>query len=116
MQSRQVYAYCNLFVLHGATVNQLDFQAPGMLLRYWTPPIHFLAPRSSISLVTTCCRAHSTDNLHINRWAPDVLVVGAGAAGLTAAYFAAENGARVLVLERGKESGRKILMSGGTRW
>ncbi|CAG9465632.1 unnamed protein product [Pedinophyceae sp. YPF-701] len=44
-----------------------------------------------------------------------VVVVGGGAAGLCAAHFAAEEGARVLVLERMKQCGTKILMSGGTR-
>ncbi|KAK9816666.1 hypothetical protein WJX72_003465 [[Myrmecia] bisecta] len=37
------------------------------------------------------------------------------ALGLTAAYFAAEQGAQVSVLERMSEAGRKILISGGTR-
>jgi len=41
--------------------------------------------------------------------------VGAGAAGLTAAIFAAQSGANVLVLERTDKAGKKILMSGGTR-
>lgn len=45
----------------------------------------------------------------------DILVVGAGAAGLTAAIFAAGAGARVLILERTNKAGKKILMSGGTR-
>lgn len=41
--------------------------------------------------------------------------MGAGAAGLTAAIFAAQSGANVLVLERTDKAGKKILMSGGTR-
>lgn len=45
----------------------------------------------------------------------DVLILGAGAAGLTAAIFAAEQGGRVIVLEKTPMAGRKILMSGGTR-
>lgn len=45
----------------------------------------------------------------------DVIVIGAGAAGLTAAIFAAEKGANVIVLERTDKPGKKILMSGGTR-
>jgi predicted Rossmann fold flavoprotein len=45
----------------------------------------------------------------------DVAVLGGGAAGLTAAYFAAKAGARVTVYERNKETGKKILMSGGAR-
>ena len=42
-------------------------------------------------------------------------VVGAGAAGLTAAIFAARAGARVVLLERTADGGRKILASGGGR-
>lgn len=45
----------------------------------------------------------------------DVVVVGAGAAGLLAAGFAADAGARVLLLERTRDGGRKILISGGGR-
>src|SRR3954463_1773136 len=45
----------------------------------------------------------------------DVIVVGAGAAGIMAAIHAAERGARVLVLEKNRKPGVKILMSGGTR-
>src|SRR3954447_7679462 len=46
---------------------------------------------------------------------PDVVVVGAGAAGLMAAISAAEHGAYVLLLEKNRKPGVKILMSGGTR-
>src|SRR5438093_8004535 len=45
----------------------------------------------------------------------DVAVIGAGAAGLMAAISAAEHGARVLLLEKNRKPGVKILMSGGTR-
>src|SRR5271165_7116587 len=45
----------------------------------------------------------------------DVVVVGAGAAGLLAAARAAELGRRVLLLEKNGRPGVKILMSGGTR-
>lgn len=45
----------------------------------------------------------------------DVVVVGAGAAGLAAAHFAAVSGARVRVLEKMDEAGKKICISGGTR-
>jgi len=44
----------------------------------------------------------------------DAIVIGAGAAGLMAAIHAAERGRRVLLLEKGKKPGVKILMSGGT--
>jgi predicted Rossmann fold flavoprotein len=45
----------------------------------------------------------------------DVVVVGAGAAGQMAAIHAAERGRRVLLLEKNRKPGVKILMSGGTR-
>src|SRR6516225_7990195 len=45
----------------------------------------------------------------------DIVVAGAGAAGLLAAIAAAEAGARTLLLEKNKRPGVKILMSGGTR-
>jgi hypothetical protein len=45
----------------------------------------------------------------------DVIVVGAGAAGLLAAAHAAERGRRTLLLEKNRKCGVKILMSGGTR-
>ena len=47
--------------------------------------------------------------------APSVAVVGAGAAGLVAAGFAAASGAHVTLIERTKDGGRKILISGGGR-
>lgn len=45
----------------------------------------------------------------------EIIVIGGGAAGLTAGIFAAETSASVTVLERARQPGRKILMSGGTR-
>src|SRR5262245_51213277 len=45
----------------------------------------------------------------------DVVVIGAGAAGLLAAARAAELGRRTLLLEKNRKPGVKILMSGGTR-
>ncbi len=45
----------------------------------------------------------------------DVIVIGAGAAGLFCAATAGQQGKRVLVLEKGDEPGRKILISGGGR-
>src|SRR5256885_7486958 len=46
---------------------------------------------------------------------PDVVVVGAGAAGLMASIFAARSGARVVLLDGAKKIGAKILISGGGR-
>lgn len=45
----------------------------------------------------------------------DVIIIGAGAAGLFCAGRAVARGLRVLVLEHGSEPGRKILISGGGR-
>jgi len=45
----------------------------------------------------------------------DLIIVGAGAAGLWAAATAAKLGARVLLLEKTGRSGTKVLASGGTR-
>src|SRR5262245_42471838 len=45
----------------------------------------------------------------------DVIVIGAGAAGLMASVRAAERGRRTLLLEKNKKPGVKIRMSGGTR-
>jgi predicted Rossmann fold flavoprotein len=43
------------------------------------------------------------------------VVIGAGAAGTMAAIFAAESGAETILLERTRDGGRKILISGGGR-
>lgn len=45
----------------------------------------------------------------------DIIVVGAGAAGMMAASFAAENNKRVLLLEKNKRVGRKIAITGKGR-
>ena len=45
----------------------------------------------------------------------DVVIIGAGAAGLMAACIAGRRGRRVLLLDHAPEPGRKILISGGGR-
>ena len=45
----------------------------------------------------------------------DAVIVGAGAAGCVAAGYAAQNGRRVLLLERNKRPARKILVTGKGR-
>jgi 3-oxosteroid 1-dehydrogenase len=46
----------------------------------------------------------------------DLVVIGSGAAGLTAALTAAHHGAKVVVLERGHLWGGTSATSGGTIW
>lgn len=55
--------------------------------------------------------SNSVDEASIN----EVIVVGAGAAGLLAATRSAERGRRTLLLEKNRKPGVKILISGGTR-
>jgi predicted Rossmann fold flavoprotein len=45
----------------------------------------------------------------------DVVIIGAGAAGLMCAHIAASRGQKVLILEKSNKPGKKILMSGGGR-
>src|SRR5437879_2918639 len=45
----------------------------------------------------------------------DVIIIGAGAAGLFCAIEAGKRGRKVLVLEHNSQVGRKILISGGGR-
>jgi hypothetical protein len=45
----------------------------------------------------------------------DLIVIGGGPAGMMAAGRAAENGARVLLLEKNEKLGRKLLITGGGR-
>lgn len=45
----------------------------------------------------------------------DLVVIGAGGAGLMCAATAGQRGLKVLVLDHGKQAGRKILISGGGR-
>ncbi len=51
----------------------------------------------------------------MNQHSFDVLILGAGAAGLMAAMEAGRRGRRVAVLERAERPGKKILISGGGR-
>ena len=45
----------------------------------------------------------------------DIIILGAGAAGLMAALTAAQRNKSVLILEKSNKAGKKILMSGGGR-
>ena len=53
--------------------------------------------------------------LPVEHTTPRIAIIGAGAAGLIAAVFAARSGAETLLLERTAEGGRKVLISGGGR-
>lgn len=53
------------------------------------------------------------DDLLVNRY--DVIVIGAGAAGMMAAGTAAKSGKRVLLMEKMEKSGRKVRISGKGR-
>jgi predicted Rossmann fold flavoprotein len=58
-------------------------------------------------------RSNSRESTAASRY--EVIVAGAGAAGLLAAARSAERGRRTLLLEKNRKPGIKILMSGGTR-
>ncbi|MBJ7330743.1 MAG: FAD-dependent oxidoreductase, partial [Solirubrobacteraceae bacterium] len=45
----------------------------------------------------------------------DVVIIGAGAAGLMCALTAAGRGRQVLLIDSSNKAGKKILMSGGGR-
>lgn len=51
----------------------------------------------------------------MSTFSPDVLIIGAGAAGLMCAITAGQRGRRVLVVDHANKPGKKILMSGGGR-
>lgn len=59
--------------------------------------------------------AVSPDGLSSTESSADIVVIGAGAAGMMAAATAARRGCRVILLEKNRKTGVKILMSGGTR-
>jgi len=46
----------------------------------------------------------------------DVLIIGAGAAGLSAAVAAADSGAKVTIIEKGAKLGGTAAISGGIVW
>ena len=67
-----------------------------------------------MTLIRFCME--STENIQPTERQPyDVIVVGAGAAGMMAAGTAARNGKRVLLLEKMEKSGRKVRISGKGR-
>lgn len=59
--------------------------------------------------------ARASDEIGSRSAPADIVVVGAGPAGLFASGFAAKNGARVLLLEKGQKCGMKILITGKGR-
>src|SRR5690606_9850969 len=58
---------------------------------------------------------HSTVRVPDSATTFEVIVIGAGAAGLLAAARCAERARRTLLVEKNRKPGVKILMSGGTR-
>ncbi|MEL7199153.1 MAG: NAD(P)/FAD-dependent oxidoreductase [Pseudomonadota bacterium] len=58
-------------------------------------------------------RAHHSIGSHVEHY--DVIILGAGAAGLMCAAQAGKKGLRVAVLEKAEKPGKKILISGGGR-
>jgi predicted Rossmann fold flavoprotein len=78
-------------------------RAPSYNVRFWHDYL-------GLAIVSS---GSGTIQLEAEKW--DVIVVGAGAAGLLAAARAAERGRKVLLLEKNLRPGIKILMSGGTR-
>ena len=77
----------------------------------WCPgcPKATIQPRASLSNFYSL----QPSSKILSTW--DVIIVGAGAAGLMAAASASSRGLKVLLLERNRKLGVKILMSGGTR-
>src|SRR5207249_2335521 len=73
------------------------------------------SPKTPSPAVSWKDRVFWADEARMGESSWDVVVVGAGAAGLMAALRAAERGRRTLLLEKNRKPGVKILMSGGTR-
>ena len=77
--------------------------------------------RECRTVVITASSSSSSSAVAAAARVKEVAILGSGAAGLTAAYFAAvtqkdaKTVVRVTVYEKTKESGKKILMSGGAR-
>ncbi|MFN3233574.1 MAG: FAD-dependent oxidoreductase [Alphaproteobacteria bacterium] len=69
------------------------------------------ATLGAITLSTNSARAEQTWNRET-----DILVVGAGSAGLTAAVIASSNGDNVIVVEKAAEPGGTCAKSGGVFW
>lgn len=62
-----------------------------------------------------CYNARLSDTAEMGCVTYDVVIIGAGAAGLMCALTAGHAGRRVLVLDHANKAGKKILMSGGGR-
>lgn len=72
-------------------------------------------PHCALPIVSYLCdRMEQTETTAV-RQPYDVIVVGAGAAGMMAAGTAARNGRRVLLLEKMEKSGRKVRITGKGR-
>lgn len=72
--------------------------------------------RAGVSCGRTEVQAYTrTRSASLEKSTQPIVVIGAGAAGALAAIFAARKGRHVLLLERTRDGGRKILISGGGR-
>ena len=57
----------------------------------------------------------STNHIGVIENLKKVLIIGGGASGLIAAIAAAEQGAKVTLLEKNKQTGKKLLVTGNGR-
>ena len=71
--------------------------------------------KADLTLTARACDQGAAEERSIGMSDVDVVVLGAGAAGLMCAIEAGKRGRRVLVLEKTKEVGAKIRISGGGR-